>query len=171
MNCQRTDSSPVTTLVLWSQLYLYPELIMLHLPNHLCSFCHCLQTFLVWMMDPLPTPMLFFLLPFALSISANKSLEKHFPRIDPYSLISLSDCSDCLAMDPVSPPWPSSTLTSDDNILNWSGSPIGGTQTEISVSSPLKRPSGTLPCLFKYKAALFSEWRGFGCCCVFFLGF
>lgn len=43
------------------------------------------------------------------------------------------------------PPWASSTLTNDDNILNWSGSPISGTQTQISGSSPVKRAPGTLP--------------------------
>lgn len=45
------------------------------------------------------------------------------------------------------PPWSSSTLTNDDNILNWSGSPISGTQTQISGSSPVKRAPGILPWL------------------------
>lgn len=45
------------------------------------------------------------------------------------------------------PPWASSTLTNDDNILNWSGSPISGTQTQISGSSPVKRSPGTVPLL------------------------
>lgn len=45
------------------------------------------------------------------------------------------------------PPWASSTLTNDDNILNWSGSPISGTQTQISGSSPVKRAPGTVPWL------------------------
>ncbi len=54
-------------------------------------------------------------------------------------------CSGCLAVAHVTPPWASSTLTNDDNILNWSGSPISGTQTQISGSSPVKRAPGTLP--------------------------
>lgn len=40
------------------------------------------------------------------------------------------------------PPWTSSTLTNGDNILNWPGSPISGTQTQISGSSPVKRAPG-----------------------------
>lgn len=54
-------------------------------------------------------------------------------------------CSELLGSGSCDPPWASSTLTDDDNILNWSGSPISGTQTQISGSSPVKRASGTLP--------------------------
>lgn len=53
------------------------------------------------------------------------------------SLLGSSSCD--------TPPPAGSTLTNDDNILNWSGSPISGTQTQINGSSPVKRSFGTLP--------------------------
>lgn len=75
-----------------------------------------------------------------LSITSLAYYDPPFPPFLPHPV-----CSGCLAVAHVTPPWASSTLTDDDNILSWSGSPISGTQTQISGSSLVKRASGTLP--------------------------
>lgn len=79
-------------------------------------------------------------------VSATHMYPSHHYQ-SPFSLPPQFRLQQLLGSCSCDPPWASSTLTNDDNILKWSGSPISGTQTQISGSSPLKRAPGTVPWL------------------------
>lgn len=89
----------------------------------------------------------------------------HLTTSLPPPLLPQAACFGRLAVAHVTPPWASSTLTNDDNILNWSGSSISGTQTQISGSSPVKRAPWHFAPASKSKPAAFSwEWHCLDLC-------